>query len=334
MWQRIKNRPVLFGGAVVTAIIVVVTVLLILSLSTMGFAGGGGSTADSAPSDPGIASEPLPELAPTQPALIEATPLGGAGGGDNAPIPASNTIQQQQERLIIKNGELTLLVSDIDASIRDITSVASQRGGYVISSEATSGSFGDAATVQIAVESAQFEGAMEDLKDTADEVLRESASGTDVTEEFVDLGSRMRNLEQTRDRLREFLDEAETVEEALLVNSQLTQIEGQIEQVQGRMNFLSQRAALSTITIRLETMPPPTPTPTPSGWTPSQTVQRATRTQVALFQGLIDLAIWLVLVPGPYLLVIGVILFGVRYFNRNKHNQPNLVTNDDDYKSE
>src|SRR5512140_3193185 len=106
----------------------------------------------------------------------------------------------------------------------------------------------------------QFETAMRRLRGVALRVLDENASGQDVTSEYVDLQSQLGNLEATRDRIRSFLANAQSVEESLRINQELTNIEAQIEQVKGRMNFLSNRSAYSTITINLEPdIPPATP---------------------------------------------------------------------------
>lgn len=98
------------------------------------------------------------------------------------------------------------------------TQVATENGGCVLSSQAWQYGTGKSATLVIAVLAENFETAMRRLRDLAVEVQRETSSGQDVTAEYVDLEARLRNLEATRDRIRAFLDEAQTVDEALRVN--------------------------------------------------------------------------------------------------------------------
>jgi outer membrane protein TolC len=148
-------------------------------------------------------------------------------------------------------------------------------------------------------------------------VLRETSSGQDVTSEYVDLRSRLDNLEATRDRLRTFLDDAQDVDEALAVNRELSQIEAEIEQVQGRMNYLSGRAAYSTIAINLS-MPYDIPTPTPTPWALGRTFNSAVKAQGALLRFLADAATWLVIVFGPYLVVLVIIILIVRALMRRR----------------
>ena len=140
-------------------------------------------------------------------------------------------------------------------------------------------------------------------------VLDEATSGQDVTDEYVDLQSRLTNLEATRDRIRAFLDEAKDVEDALDVNRELATVEGQIEQVQGRMNYLFDRAAYSTVTIQIDPELPkvaptltPTPTPTPRPpWQPAQSIRQAGNTLGSILRTLGEATIWFIIVVAPLL---------------------------------
>jgi hypothetical protein len=213
---------------------------------------------------------PPPEEAPAAPQSAD-SPVVVSGAGGALPV--------GRERLIIKNGEMTLLVEDTDVTIDRLAQVVGDLGGYIISSrvwyQERQGDEYKYATVTLAVPASEFENALRRLRGLA--II--------VTDEFVDLESRLRNLEATRDRIREFLDKARTVEEALEVNEQLSNVEDKIEQVQGRMNYLVDRASFSTITVQIEpdvpiltptptpaptTTPTPTATPTPTPWRPGK----------------------------------------------------------------
>jgi hypothetical protein len=267
------------------------------------------------PTAMGLPGTPLP-------AATAAHQAGGGGGGGGGPTPVP---VQPQERMIIKNGEMRLLVEDTDIAIDQVTQIAADNGGYVLSSQAWSVGWGKSASMMIAVQAENFDLVMRRLRDISLEVLHESASGQDVSAEYVDLQSRLRNLESTRDRLRAFLEEAQTVQEALAVNQELANIEAQIEQVVGRMTYLSGRAAFSTINISLEMPAPtptptltPTPTPTPAPWSLGPKFQQATETQVRTFHSLTEALTWIVIVPGPYLVVLGLIGYGVWRLTRRR----------------
>jgi hypothetical protein len=241
--------------------------------------------------------EPLPTPA--------ATPAPYQGGGRTLPA-----IPERPNRLIIKDAELRLLVVDTDVAIDRVTQVVGDVGGYIISSrvwyQEWLGQSYKYATLTVAVPVDQFERAMRRTRDLALQVLDESAAGQDVTDEYVDLQSRLDNLEATRDRIRGFLDQAVNVEEALRVNAELAAVEDQIEQVQGRMNYLFDRAAYSTITVQLEPELPPVPTPSPT-WSATQVVREAGHALGSVLRVLLEIVIWLGVVgvplAGPPLLV-------------------------------
>jgi hypothetical protein len=255
------------------------------------------------------------EVAP-QEAPEASEQLAAASGPALAPRPRA-------ERMIIKNAEMELLVSDTDAALDSITVIASDYGGYIISSHSWYKDDFKYATIRIGVPVEEFENVLHRLRGLALRVINEIASGEDVTDQFVDLQSRLTNLQATRDRIREFLDKAENVEEALQVNEQLSEVEGQIEEIQGRMNYLKDRAAYSTIDVQLNpeiptptvsptpTVTPtatPTPTPTPEAWRPGETVQAATDVLSSVTKGLVDVVIWVLIVLGPFLLVVALFI--------------------------
>jgi len=276
-----------------------------------------------------------PTEAVTEAANIESPPSASnedsSTGSEDQPI----AFEQQPSRMIIKNGDIALLVSSLNIAVDQVTQIAVDNGGYVLTSQIWSDDNTNSATMTIAVRAENFEIAMRRLRETALQVLQESSSGEDVSAEFVDLQSRLTNLEATRDRIKTFLEQAKNVDEALKVNKQLADIEAEIEQVKGRMNFLKGRAAYSTITVNLSTpqptptvtfTPSPTPTRTPTA-TPTATntptpftigpvVDSAMKTQTSALQGFATVAVWFSLVFGPYLIVIALIAIGVQTYRR------------------
>jgi hypothetical protein len=201
--------------------------------------------------------------------------------------------------MIVKQGQIHLLVKDTDQSIDRLTQIVSDSGGYIVSNRVWFETNQDAnykyASYTIAVPVDQFENALLRLRGLSLRVVDESAGGQDVSEEYVDLQSRLNNLESTRDRIRGFLDQAQTVDESLRINQELSTIEDQIEQVKGRMNYLSNRAAYSTIAVQLDPELPKVAVPTlaPSGWDPGRTFEKAGNLAILVAQFLVDAAIYL-----------------------------------------
>ena len=236
-------------------------------------------------------------------------------------------------RLIIKNAELELLVEDTDTAINRSLGVVIEYGGYVVSNRTWFKDELKYATLTIGVPVENFEEMLRRLKDLAISITYETASGQDVTDQFVDLESRLRNQEATAERIRDFLNETKNVEEALRVNNQLTAVEAEIEQIKGQMVYLRDRAAFSTITLQLTPQPllptptpSPTPTPTPEPWSPGRTFDQATgvtgQAATTLLQVSVDLLIWLVVVVLPFILpLLGLIWAGAWVARRVGQNR-------------
>ncbi len=254
-----------------------------------------------------VEREVAAEAAPTQAPPVPAEG-GRAGDSDSLPLASPYRIG----RLIIKNGEMRLEVEDTAVGVDQVTQVAIDTFGYILSSRSWYRDGFQYATITLGVPSDQYEQAMRRLRAIATRVLDEQASGTDVSDEYVDLESRLRNLEATEVRIRSFLDKATTVEESLKVNQQLSAITEQIEEVKGRMNYLKDRAAYSTITVHLEPQMPiptptptaiPTPTPAPDVWHPSETFNSAASVLGNILRVVADAAIWIGVVLGPFLVL-------------------------------
>jgi hypothetical protein len=256
------------------------------------------------------ASAEVPVAAPQ---ATSAPPVAGeakAGApADSAPetgATAGTVPLARAERLVIKNAEMDLLVVDTDAALDQVLGVVSDVEGYVLNMVTWQEGDAKLAKVTMRMPAERYEEALRRLRRIG-EVQKESSSGEDVTDQYVDLQSQERNLEATAERLRSFLDKATTVEEALQVNAKLKEIEAEIEQVKGRLSYLSDRAAYSTISVYLHPQrptptptytPTPTPTPTVMVWNPGRTAAQAGGVLAGIVKGLVEAGIWLGIVAG------------------------------------
>lgn len=272
----------------------------------------------------GGAASSGPSAAPAAPMAANEASTGSMASGA-APEKASQPdaqlpAQAGLDRMVVKNATVALQVADLAKAETAVRDSVAQFGGYVVTSE----SYGtdDSSRIQITfrVPAARFDEALGGLQGLAQKVLSRTISGDDVTEEFVDLESRLRNLEATRDRLLSFLDKATKVEDALAVNQSLTDVQGQIEQIRGRMQFLKQNAALSTISVQLV---PVTTTPiVDDGWQPLEVARRALQALVVVGQGLVNVLIVALVMTPLWLPLLLLVIWLVRRSRRNKAAPP------------
>lgn len=300
-----------------------IALLLVIAAACAAPAGAPAADQMAAPAAAEAMEAPSMEAPPVSEAAAPSVAASGAieynlGTDASAQPPAPS------DRKIIKNGEQRLEVQDTDVAIDRVTQIASDAGGYIVSSRTWFANADEAsykyAMITLGVPADQFEPVLRRLRAVALRVLDETASGEDVTDQFVDLESKLENLKVTRDRLRTFLDRAQTVEEALKVNQDLAAIEEEIATVQGRINYLAGRSSYSTIVVNLEPAIPPAPTPTliptatPVSWNPGETVSRAGDTLRAVTQNLLDILIWFVIVVVPIVAPLLLIAWAIWYF--------------------
>ena len=283
-----------------------------------------------------VSEEPLPGNDPlSQVGAPAERAEGEESAADFAPMPTAAafeianasgdlTVIERSNRMIVKNADVRLMVDDTDVAIDRATQIISDGGGYIVSSRVWyQDYYGDNlkyASITIGVPVDEFENVLSRLRRLAVRVVDETAAGDDVTEQYVDLQSQLVNLEATRARIQEFLQDAKTIDEALRINYELANIEAQIEQIKGRMNYLNDRSAYSTITVNLEPEMPvltPVPTATPIPWDPAETFGEAKNTLAELYQGVGNFMIWLVVIILPVVLPPALILWGLwKWLNR------------------
>ena len=153
-----------------------------------------------------------------------------------------------QKRIIIYTVDMTLEIVDVATSVDEVGAMAREMGGWIVSTSRAERHLG---FISVRVPAERLDEAVARLREMAVDVQAENASSRDVTDEYVDLTSRLGNLEATETALLRLFDRAATVEEALDVQRTLSQVQGEIEVIKGRINFLEQTSAFSLINVTL-----------------------------------------------------------------------------------
>ncbi len=245
-----------------------------------------------------------------------------AGGGTDAAA---------VERIVIQNADLAVVVTDVEKRMKEIEKMAQDMEGFVVSSNLYQSYTNNyvkvpEAAVVIRVPSERLEEALELIKKDAVEVQNENRSGQDVTAEYVDLQSRLKNLEAAEAQLQKILDTAEKTEDVINVFNQLVYYREQIELVKGQIKYYDEAAALSAISVRLiaeETVQPVKVGP----WEPKGVALEAVQDLVDFSKGFAEFLIRFVLYILPTWIMIGIPLYlvflgGRAIFHRMRRNKP------------
>ena len=209
----------------------------------------GFSTDEEAASDSAITEEASGAMmaGPTPaPAMMEEAEESDDGSGSLRSSPLT------QSRIIVHTARMSLIVDDVAATVDRIAGIAASLGGWLVSSDRVSRHTG---AVAIRVPAESLDRAFDMIEATARETTSRAVTSEDVTDQYVDTQSRLSGLQATQVRLLGFLEQTQNVEEALKVQSELSSIQLQIEEMQGRLNYFEQVAAFSLIEVSLTVAP-------------------------------------------------------------------------------
>lgn len=247
-------------------------------------------------------------------------PTEAAHGGDDGRDegPEVLTVAAPLGRKVVFNARLSLEVADTAAAAEDVRRTVEAAGGFVASADLHRVGPGDAlaGSLTLRVPADDLSTTLRTLKDMADAVIEESIDSDDVTGEYADVESQLRNLRALEVELLGLLSEirerTDSAEQVLTVFQRVREVRSEIERLEGRRQVLDDLVALSTIHLDLQ----PTPSAAPIAadeWRPGGVVRDALRATVTALQTVADLAIWLALTVLPVLVVVVVLPLGVAY---------------------
>ena len=246
-----------------------------------GSSGGDGSNGDEEPSDEGAG-----------------TPR-GAGG-----VPLLDV--QRPDLLIVKTGAIALQVEAITPAIAQATRNIDGLGGY-LSGSSRSGSGADAvASGTFRVPAARWDDALIATR-AVGTVLDEQVETEDGTGTVVDLDARVRNLRTTEAALQSIMADADVIDDVLAVEDRLTDVRGEIEELESKASHLREQATFSTLTVQFGLTPAPVIARQEAEFDPDTEAEAATAHLVKVVQGLEKVAIWFGIVWLPILVALGAV---------------------------
>jgi large-conductance mechanosensitive channel len=257
-------------------------------------------------------------------------------GSQEMPVSKSVSVLPQSdgvERKIVKNASITIEVIDPIQALNQINSMAVQYGGYVVNS--TNGQryyqseallpYGET-TIRVSAE--YLEEALQAIEsmttDVEKHVSSKTITGKDITSDYVDSQSRLSSLEATRKKLYEIMDTAETAEETLAVFHEISDIESQIEILKGQIKFMDESAALSSIYVIINPIPPEKIIET-HDWAIKPILNNAVQLLIDFGQLLAEILTYFVIAVLPFIVVIGLPIFFIVRAVRKKNKRKEKI---------
>ena len=179
-----------------------------------------------------------------------------SGGGATAPDRLGDRKVALSSRAVpaqalILTGELVLRVEDVSAAADEAARTATAAGGHVEAEERSRGTDDGSAVVVLRVPPRAFDATLARLAELGEELSRRRGT-QDVTEEVVDLDTRIASQRASVARVRALLDRANTIGEIVQVEAELTRRTADLESLEARLAVLAEQVEHATITLRLE----------------------------------------------------------------------------------
>lgn len=261
----------------------------------------------------------------SQPAMLS---IGGAGEKSvalkSAPsvsslLPSRNyTPTTETDRLVVQESSLSLVVKNVRESSDKATDWAKSVGGYMVSSSLSQPEEAPYAYVVLRIPAKDLKPAIEYFRSLAIKVSSENLLGTDVTDEYIDIDSRLDTLNKTKAKFEEILSKATAVQDILTVQRELINLQDQIDSLKGRQQYLEKTAELAKISLHLSTDEFSLPYAPSQPFRPAAIFKQAVRSLVGTLRGGAKLLIWVGVYSPIWLLILGVIWFFKR--RKKKHS--------------
>ena len=229
-------------------------------------------------------------------------------------ISAPPTSLGNEEKKIQRNANISIEVKNLDESIDKLNEIILLFNAEIISSNKGGIDFGQPyANIRIRVLSGNLDSAINEFKKLSTKIISENIYTNDVTEEFIDTEARLKIMKSTEDRFNSLLLKSETVEEIIQVEKELMRIRGDIESLEGRLNYLSKTTDTSEINLNLNEQIPITG----ESWKINDSFTSALQNLSSFAKWLADFIIN-VIVFIPAIIVITLITIFLRKFIKNR----------------
>ncbi len=247
--------------------------------------------------------------APAAPLLqndaMKSAQAGGSAEGNSAPT--------DTQRLVVQTAQLSIVVQDVKARVSQLEQMTKTLGGYVVSvnidqTYAPDGTKQPDAQIIVRVPQDQLEAALTQIKQNTVDVQNETRTGEDITNQYIDLQSRLTAKEAAADQLTKIMQNATKTQDVLSVYQQLQQVESDIEVLKGQIKYDQEAAQLSSITIHVIAEQTIKPIQV-GGWKPQGVARDAIQNLIYFWQWFANVLINFFLLILPVLITLAIPVF-------------------------
>lgn len=222
--------------------------------------------------------------------------------------PDKNAIETITERKEIKRGDIRFQTKSIQETTTFITKNVANLKGYISSDNVYNSDDRITHRIEIRIPSNSFDDLLLRISDEARKIDYKNVQVQDVTEEYIDIESRIKTKKELENRYREILSKAKTVEEILSIEKELGTLRSDIESIEGRLKYLKDQVSLSTLTVEYYEL---TSSTLNFSSKLGQAIVMGWKLLLGFIVGLVNL--W------PFIIIIGIIIILTLRFNKKKN---------------
>lgn len=255
---------------------------------------------------------------PQQPSNVTYGQAGSASTGSSS---TGKTTSQQPAQYLVKSLSVSMAMPDPRASAKSLESWILTTDPKAQSSGSTYSQDGDQYDVNLSftVQASIYPQIKDYLTAYAEghkgTLVRQQESVQDLTSDYVDSQSRLANLRVEQGRLQTLMSQAGSMNDVLTVEQRLSDVEGQIEQIEAHLSQISGETTYYTVQLQLTPLSTYVP-PVTQPWNPGVIFHEALDSAKVFGEGLLTLFIWLA-VYSVYIIPVGLIIWLVtRYMRR------------------
>ena len=220
------------------------------------------------------------------------------------------------KKKIIKDGNISVKTNDIAISKKNIDELLKKLNAYYETEDLQNNDQSISYNLKIRVPADNFEKLISSIENGKDELTSKNIQARDVTEEFVDITTRLANKREYLRRYKELLSKASTVKDILAIEENIRVIEEEIESKEGRLKYLSDQVSFSTLALSLYKEKEYV-------YKPQAQDKFSERIKNSISEGwtsIIDFSLWTIAI-WPFIILITGIVYIVRKIKRKRKNK-------------
>lgn len=164
----------------------------------------------------------------------------------------STIIDNSEDRMLIYNAIIELETEDYDQFRQQLDQRMAANEAYIVEANISKRENGRRqGQIRLRVPQSNFEKLLGGFEEISQSIISQNITGRDVTEEYIDLESRLSAKEKIESRLLTFLEEAEATDSLLKISQDLERVQSEIEVLKGKMNYLQNQSDFATITLQV-----------------------------------------------------------------------------------